>query len=85
MAAAKKRSTGKRSTVSAEQFCKTWKTVAKTGGSLDEVAGRLSMSKQSVVARRNNYKKKGLKFPALSRAPRTGGIDVKALQAILDK
>jgi hypothetical protein len=80
--ATKKR--GANSTVDAEAYVKAYKAVAKKGGTLDDLATQLGMTKQNVQARKMNYQKAGVKFPKLSRSAGKKKIDAKALQAILD-
>lgn len=70
--------------VSPEEFCKVWNAVAKKKGTVNEVCDQLKMSKSNVMARKTNYQKAGLKFPKLQRMSRAK-LDLKALQAILDK
>ncbi len=76
--------TVERETVSQTDFVRTWVEVHKSGGTLDDVSTKLAMNKNSVQARANTYKKKGINLPKLSRATRTKRIDVDELNALIE-
>jgi transposase len=82
--AKKKSAKGKRSGVTAEEFCQQWRKHVVAGKTMDDLSKALGMSKSSIQSRRNSYRTQlGLKFPKLVRGSSAKRHDKVALQRIL--
>lgn len=68
--------------VSAIDFCKSWKSAAAANQTLDQLAAQLHLTKSAVSARASQYKKLGVKFPALKRLGKGSKINADELNAI---
>jgi hypothetical protein len=72
----------KRKTVTPEGYVAAYKRVSDRGGSIDDVARALGMTKANAVARQTGYKKAGVKLPKLARK-KIRRINVEKLNSIL--
>lgn len=62
-------------------FVRVW----QSSNSLEEVASRLEMPKPIVLARKSNYTKLGVRLKKMPRKSSHRGLDVAALNALIDK
>ena len=67
--------------VSPEKFIRVW----QQSTSVDDVATKLGMPKPIILARKSNYTALGIKLKKMPRKSREHGLDVNALNAMIEE
>lgn len=81
--------TRKNYNVTAEKFCEVWKDTFEAGGTAQDVADKLEMPKNAVLARYSNYKKTrsdgtpGVPLPQLKRKKSDKALNIDVLTKIV--